>query len=233
MQPALIHKNIVLVKQKMIAAARKAGRNPRSVVLVAVSKKKSPTEIEAAFKSGQIHFGESYTREFTAKKHVLNSPHIKWHFVGHLQRNKVKEVVGRTYLIHSLDSFKLAQAINKQAAREKIVQNCLVQINISGEASKHGCPLSKLDELLKDLNTLDHIRVHGLMLIGSLTENKDLTQKEFAMMRQLRSTVNKQRIYKYHLSELSMGMSADFEMAIQEGATIVRIGRLIFGERDI
>lgn len=227
-----IHKNIVAIKQKIIAAAKKANRNASNITLIVVSKKKSPTEIDLASKSGQVHFGENFVQEFTAKVHVLNNPHIKWHFIGNLQRNKVKEVVGRVHLIQTLDNIKLAQAIEKQCANNNTSQQCLVQVKLSQEESKQGCTPQKLEAFLAELNELNHIRITGLMLMGTLTDNREHTRQEFIALRELRSQINKQRLYKYHLTELSMGMSQDFETAIEEGATMVRIGTEIFGERS-
>lgn len=227
-----IHDNIVKIKQKIIHTAKNCGRNANNITLIAVSKKKSPTDIDAAFSLGLVNFGENYVQEFTAKHHVLSNPHIKWHFIGNLQRNKVKEVVGKVHLIQTLDNIKLAQAIDKICAKTNIVQNCLVQVKLSDEDSKHGCTPQKLDGFLQELNELKHVRVTGLMLIGTQIEDRNHIRQEFKTMRELRQEINKQALYQSHISHLSMGMSGDYDIAIEEGATMVRIGTEIFGERE-
>lgn len=226
-----IHKNLQTVFRQVTNAAKRAGRDPKTVKLVAISKAKPAELIEEAHKAGLKTFGENYVQEFLGKYKTLLPLEIHWHFVGHLQRRKVKEVVGKTILIHSLDSYPLAHEIEKRAAEKNIVQKCLLQINIGGEETKEGIAPDKAAPLLKDLSSLEHISIVGLMCLPPLFDDPEKSRPFFIELRELLKESNVRNAYRNDLTELSMGMSPDFEVAIEEGATYIRVGTAIFGER--
>lgn len=203
-----------------------------NATLIAVSKRKSADDIRAAIQAGQHDFGENNAKEFLLKYQELMPHNIKWHFIGHLQGNKAKDVVGKAALIHSVGSLKLAHRIDRLAGENQITQDCLVQVNISAEEQKSGCLPDELPSFFKSLNELSHINILGLMMIGTATEDKNLMKSEFATLRKLKEDINAKNIYKTSLTELSMGMSGSIEIALEEGATMIRIGTDIFGKRD-
>ncbi len=191
--------------------------------LVAVSKTKSNEMILEAYNLGIRDFGENYVQELVSKMDSLPSD-IKWHMIGHLQTNKVKDIVKRNiYLIESVDSIKLAKEINKEAIKNNKVINILIEVNIVDDPNKTGCKLSELDNLINETKNLTNINLLGLMAIGPITDNEEEIRKYFIEMRELKN--------KYQLSLLSMGMSHDYKIAITCGSDIVRIGTKIFGER--
>ncbi len=226
-----ISHNLALVKESIKKAADHAGRDPKSITLVAVSKTKPVAQIEEAYDCDQHDFGESYVQEFAKKYHALREQPIQWHFVGHLQRNKAKDVVGKAKLIHTLDREGLALTIQKLAEEKKIVQDCLVQVKLAAEETKTGCDPKDLSHLFELLNGFENVRVLGLMTIGTLVDDLRVTRQEFKLLRQMRDDINHRGLYKHALTELSMGMSDDFRVAIEEGSTIIRVGTEIFGER--
>lgn len=205
---------------------------PSSVTLIAVSKTKPVSQIKTVFDAGVTDFAENYVQEFVEKTEKFKNVPIHWHYVGHLQSNKVKQVVGRAHLIHSVDRNKLAVKINQCAENLNLVQECLIQVNLSHEEQKSGVAPSQLKTLLKDCAGLSNIRVRGLMLIGTQTSDAGLIRKQFAGLRELLGAMNDLKIYPHELTELSMGMSDSYQIAIEEGATMVRIGSKIFGERS-
>ena len=193
-------------------------------LLVAVSKTKSNEEIMEAYDLGIRDFGENYVQELVSKMDNLPSD-IRWHMIGHLQTNKVKDIVKRNiYLIESVDSIKLASEINKYALRNNKVVNILIEVNIAGESSKTGCSLENLDSLINFVKSLSSIKLLGLMAIGAHSDDENVIRDSFKKMKDLKS--------KYGLELLSMGMSSDYKIALEEGSNIVRIGTKIFGKRD-
>jgi pyridoxal phosphate enzyme (YggS family) len=214
------------VRARIAEAERAAGRAPGSVRLLAISKKMPPDDIRAALAAGQRAFGENYAQELRDKRAALTdaSPVPEWHFVGPLQSNKVKYVAGQAALIHSVDSAGLLGAIDDRA----VTQACLVQVNVAGEAQKRGLAPEALPALLDAFATATHVRCLGLMLIPPFDEDP---RPHFAALRALRDREAARGRANVDLRELSMGMSDDFEAAIAEGATIVRVGTAIFGER--
>ncbi|MBF0105495.1 MAG: YggS family pyridoxal phosphate-dependent enzyme [Deltaproteobacteria bacterium] len=224
--------NLTRIRKKMADAARRAGRAPQAIKLIAVTKKKSPAEILMAVQHAQYDFAESYIQDFAIKHNELAGNNINWHFIGHIQRNKAKKIVGQVCLIHSLDRMTLASEINKLSAEKRLVQDCLVQVKIADEESKSGCAIADLFSFVHALGSLSHINIKGLMTIGSLTEDLTQTRSEFRAMKTLCEKINKDHIYKSPLTELSMGMSSDYTVAIEEGATLIRVGTDLFGERD-
>ena len=195
-----------------------------SVTLVAVSKTKSNEDIMKVYDLGVRDFGENYVQELVSKMDTLPQD-IKWHMIGHLQTNKVKELVKRNiYLIESVDSIKLAKEINKEAIKNNKVVNILIEVKISNDINKTGCNVEDLDYLINEANNLSNIKLLGLMCIAPLTDDEDKIRSSFKEMKILKD--------KYKLELLSMGMSSDYRVAIEEGSNIVRIGTKIFGERN-
>ena len=196
-------------------------------ILVAVSKNKSMDDIKLLLNLGQKAFGENYEQELTNKNNIL--PDVDWHFIGHLQSNKVHSIVSIVKLIHSTDSIKLLEEINKQSEKLNRVQDCLLQIHIAKEETKFGFSIEEADKLLSSdkLNTLKYISVKGLMGMASASDDKNIIQNEFRMLGKF---FNKNKNIGFDI--LSMGMTSDYKIALEEGSTMVRIGSAIFGERS-
>jgi PLP dependent protein len=213
---------------QMAQAARRGGREPDDVRLLAVSKLHSAQDILTLFEAGQTMFGENYVQEALGKVAILPGE-ISWHFIGHLQTNKVKSVVGRFALVHGVDSLKLARSLQGQAATQGVVQDVLVQVNLAGETQKSGILEAELPELAEFLAASPSLRWQGLMLMPPFFDDPDRARPYFARLRDLAETLRAS--FGLTLPELSMGMTGDFEAAIEEGATLVRIGTRIFGER--
>lgn len=226
---ALIANNLASVRTKIAATCQTCARVPNTVKLIAVSKTKPTQMIEEALSAGQFDFGENYAQEFKAK--ALALPNINWHFIGHLQSNKVKDVVGTAKLIHTLDRPSLAEAIAKQAEKLGVVQDCLIEVKLARDGDKQGCPPEDLLSFAASVSTNPFLHIRGLMTIGTATTDRDLTRSEFATLKHLLGTLNQTGIFADPLTELSMGMSHDFSLAISEGATLVRVGSAIFGDR--
>ncbi|MBK6263698.1 YggS family pyridoxal phosphate-dependent enzyme [Marivirga sp. S37H4] len=203
-------------------------------LLIAVSKTKPKEDLMEAYQAGQRAFGENKVQEMTEKAEVLPND-IEWHMIGHLQRNKVKYIAPYVHLIHSVDSFKLLKEINKQANKVERTIPVLLQIHIAEEESKFGLDENELKELLAsgEFKEMKHIEVRGLMGMATFTEDKDKIRREFKSLRNIFDNTRKQfNDEKLNLKELSMGMSSDYEIAIEEGSTMVRVGSAIFGERN-
>ncbi|SDE03659.1 YggS family pyridoxal phosphate-dependent enzyme [Desulfuromonas thiophila] len=211
------------IRQRLEAACRRCGRAPESVQLIAVSKKQPVAAMAAAAAAGQQLFGESYVQEFIDKQQQLDLP-LEWHFIGALQSNKVKYLRGRTALIHSVDRWSLAQEIDRQWGRIGQRARILLQVNLAGETSKAGVAPDQLSELASQISTLAHVRLEGLMCLPPYAADPEQVRPWFRQLRQLAATLQ--------LEVLSMGMSHDFEVAIEEGATLIRVGTALFGERD-
>jgi pyridoxal phosphate enzyme (YggS family) len=217
------------VRARIAAAEKAAGRPAGSVELLAVSKKMAPDDVRAALAAGQRAFGENYAQELRDKRTALAADPTppEWHYIGPLQSNKVKYVAGLVALVHTVDSVALLEAIAARGAP----QACLVQVNVAGEAQKRGLGPAALPALLDRFAALPNVTCAGLMLIPPLTENPDDARPHFAALRALRDREAAHPRPNVDLRELSMGMSADLEVAIAEGATIVRVGTAIFGAR--
>ena len=222
--------NLATVKERMASAARKSGREPDAVRLVAVSKTVPAERIEVGGLEGCV-LGENKVQEARDKIEALGTKSYHWHFIGHLQRNKVKYIPGLFELIHSVDNSELAEDIHRYSLKHDVVTPVLIQVNVSGESSKSGVPSSKLEELLDMLISLNGISVRGLMTIPPFDPDPEKSRKHFAALRNLRDRMKKVNIENVIMDELSMGMSNDFEVAIEEGATWVRVGSAIFGDR--
>ncbi|MDP8257086.1 MAG: YggS family pyridoxal phosphate-dependent enzyme [Candidatus Alcyoniella australis] len=219
------------VKERIAKAAHAAGRDPDTVRLVAVSKTMPLEMIEQALEAGQRDFGENYIQEAVNKVDTLSGRDICWHFIGHLQRNKAKFVPGRFKLMHSVDSLRLAEALNRRAGAEGLVQQVLVQVNISDEQSKSGIDSAGLRELLIAISELGNVKVLGLMTMPPFLPNEQ-ARPYFRELIKLREQVAPHVPANVSLDELSMGMTGDLEAAIEFGATIVRVGTAIFGARQ-
>jgi len=221
--------NLSRVRERIADAARRAGRDPASVRLVSVSKMVSAQVIREAAAAGVDILGESYAQEARAKLDQLEDLEVEWHFIGRLQTNKAKEVVGRYALIHSLDRIKLARELNKRAKADGRMVPVLIQVNLSGEESKAGVEKASAHELVRAANAMDHLEVRGLMTMPPFFEQPDKARPFFAGLRRLAGELREAT--GLDLPELSMGMSGDFEAAVEEGATLVRVGTAIFGKR--
>jgi hypothetical protein len=218
------------VKDRINKAAFKCGRDPESIHLVAVSKTISANRVREAIMAGVTTLGENYVQEARNKFNVLGTFPVSWHFIGHLQSNKAKYAVRLFDLIHSVDTLKLAHELNKQANKVNKIQDILIQINVSKEPSKSGSDIQNAANLIKDIVLLENLSVKGLMAMPPFFNNPEKARPYFTALRVLRDQI--QKVFPgVVLNELSMGMTNDFEVAIEEGATLVRIGTAIFGER--
>lgn len=224
-----IARNLEEVRNRIEAAARRAGRDPAAVKLVAVSKTVDAERVREALAAGQKIFGENYLQEARGKIEALG-PEAQWHFIGHLQTNKAKAAVALFRLIHSVDRIHLAQALEKAAAQTGKVQEILLEVNLAGEETKSGAPPQAVAELLRQAALLPHLRVQGLMTMPPWLADPEAVRPYLRGLRELRDRLLQLNICP--LPELSMGMSGDFETAIEEGATLVRVGTAIFGRRQ-
>lgn len=225
-----VAENVAAVRERMAAAAARSGRRPEEIQLIAVTKTVSPEIVQEALAAGVTDLGENRVQEAAAKVAAL-PPGVTWHLIGHLQTNKVKQALPLFHLIHSLDSLRLAEALEKRAAAEGRVVDCLVEVNVAGEAQKYGVRPLDLPDYLKAVSALEHIRVKGLMTVAPYTADPEEVRPVFRELARLARTAAGLRLPRVSLTELSMGMSGDFEVAIEEGATMVRIGTAIFGPR--
>lgn len=220
--------NLQILKQTIKKICDDCGRDAQGIKLIAVSKTFPISDILEIFQTGHRAFGENKAQEIRDKMDELADKDIQWHFIGSLQKNKVKYVAGKTTLIHSVESEKIAQEIDKRAAQENTCQDILVEVNVSGEDNKHGLKPSQVSDFVKRLDAYKHIRITGLMTMAPLTQDDDIIRGTFRGLRQIRDELSKQNPT---IKELSMGMTNDFKIAIEEGATFLRIGSAIFGNR--
>ena len=225
----MIAENLVEVRERISRAIHKSGREPDSARLITVSKQISVDRIEEARAAGALVFGENKVQEAIPKIEQMGAEGISWHFIGHLQKNKVKFLDERFDLIHSVDSFELAEKIAKHYHSENRVQRILLQVNVSGEAAKFGMEPKELEKQMAEFFQLQGIQVEGLMTIPPFDSDPENSRRYFSRLRELREQYEKQN--ELPLNELSMGMSNDFEVAVEEGATLVRVGTAIFGPR--
>ncbi len=229
-----ICQNIEDVLTRIRKACNRADRDPDEVQLIAISKMKPLDDIKAAFGCGQLHFGENRAKELQDKMEAYEEDQIQWHMVGNLQTNKIKYMVNRVNWIDSVPKSKTLREIEKRASRIDRVINTLIQINISGEDQKSGCEPENLAEILEYAQGLEYVRVRGLMGMATFVD-KDKVEKvrpEFRLLREVRDKHRSYECENIQLDELSMGMTNDMEIAIEEGSTMVRVGRAIFGERN-
>ena len=223
--------NIESIREEIDAACIEAGRDPSEVRLIAVSKTHPASLVKEAFDTGQIAFGESYVQEFLEKCEdpLLEDLGIEWHFIGHLQSNKIRSIIGKVSLIHGIDKLSTAEELSKRALQHNLQVDYLLEVNTSGETSKYGISPDELLSSAEALFTLPNITLRGLMTIAS--PDRIMAQQEFRQLRTLLESLKPISPYPSKLTELSMGMSGDFREAIHEGATMIRVGTAIFGWR--
>lgn len=227
---AYIEQNLQHVRERIAAACARAGRSPEEVEIVAVTKYVSLATTQAAVAAGIRHLGESRTQDAVPKWKALGADAASWHFIGHLQTNKVREMIGRFPYVHSLDRLSLAQELNKRGVAAGVVTKCFLQVNISGEESKHGLAPDEAADFLNAVVDLPNIEVIGLMTMAPYTENSEETRPVFRGLRELRDRLREKNIPNAPLLHLSMGMSNDYEVAVEEGATFIRLGSTLVGD---
>lgn len=226
-----ISENIENIRKNIDAACKRSGRDPKDVLLLAVSKTVDVDRIKVAVDCGLNSLGENRVQEIMEKYEPMGE-NVKWHLIGHLQTNKVKYIIDKVELIHSVESIKLAEEINKQAKKHNLVMDVLVEVNMADEESKFGVKPEETESFIRELALMDNIRVRGLMTVAPNVENGEENRVYFRNMKQLLVDINAKNINNINMDILSMGMTGDYETAVEEGATIVRVGTGIFGKRD-
>ncbi|MDR3759659.1 MULTISPECIES: YggS family pyridoxal phosphate-dependent enzyme [Enterocloster] len=226
----MIKEQLEEVRERVNAACLRAGRDPKSVTLIAVSKTKPAQAVQEAYEAGARDFGENKVQEILQKQPALPQD-IRWHMIGHLQRNKVHQVIGKAVLIHAVDSLRLAEQIEQEAAKRNLDVDVLLEINVAKEESKYGFFLEDAEEAIRRISALPHVHIKGLMTIAPFVENPEENRGIFQKLYQFSVDINDKNIDNVTMGVLSMGMSGDFEVAIEEGATMVRVGTSIFGAR--
>ena len=227
----MLKDNLTNVEQHIKEACERSGRSLSEVCLVAVSKTKPKEMLMEVYDCGIRQFGENYVQEMVDKVESLPKD-IAWHMIGHLQRNKVKYVVGRAAMIHSVDSERLAAAISEEAVKKNIVQDILVEVNVAGEENKFGVTCEDASAFIEKIAQLKNIRIRGLMTSAPFVDNPEDNRKYFKQLKQLLVDINQKNIDNVCMDVLSMGMTNDYTVAVEEGATHVRVGTAIFGARD-
>ena len=227
----MLAENLRQVEQRIENACKRANRQRNEVTLIAVSKTKPISMLEEIYKEGIRCFGENKVQELTEKYDQLPTD-IKWHMIGHLQRNKVKYLVGKASLIHSVDSIRLAEQIEKEYAKADEIANILIEVNMAQEESKFGITSEETEQLVREIAKFPHIRIKGLMTIAPYTDNPESNRVYFRNMKKLSVDIENKNIDNVSMSVLSMGMTGDYQVAVEEGATLVRVGTGIFGERN-
>ena len=225
-----IYDNVRQVRAQIAGAAERAGRNADEVCIVGVSKTQPIERIREAIKAGITDIGENRVQEARQKHRDIQQP-VRWHLVGHLQTNKIKQALEIFELIHSVDSLRLVQEIDRQAVALHRQVDVLIQVNTSGESSKFGIPPDEILAFVEQALAYPHVKISGLMTIGAFLPNPEAVRPSFVLLRQIRDKVTAQRFPNIEMKHLSMGMTNDFEVAVEEGATLVRIGTAIFGAR--
>ena len=223
--------NLASVEERVAAACKRAGRDRSEVTLIAVSKTKPVEDLQVIYDQGVREFGENKVQELTGKIPELPQD-INWHLIGHLQRNKVKYIVDKVKLIHSVDSYRLAEEINIQAKKHNITVPILIEVNAANEATKFGVKLEEAKQLCEEISHLENVRIKGLMTIAPNVVVPEENRANFHKIKALSVDIAEENIDNVDMRIISMGMTNDFEVAIQEGATHVRVGTAIFGERN-
>ena len=227
----MLVENLREVEDRIAAACKRANRKREEVTLIAVSKTKPVSMLEEVYGAGIRDFGENKVQELTEKYETM-AKDIRWHMIGHLQRNKVKYIVDKVQLIHSVDSVRLAQAIEQEAAKKDVIVDILIEVNVAEEESKFGLKLEEVIAMVEEISKYSHLRIKGLMTIAPYVQNAEENRSVFARLRKLSVDIDAKNIDNVSVEILSMGMTNDYEVAIEEGATIVRVGTGIFGERN-
>lgn len=227
----MITENLEQVRKNIDEACRMAGRDPKEVTLIAVSKTKPVSMLKEAYDAGARCFGENKVQEIM-DKHPQLPEDIQWHMIGHLQRNKVKYIVDKVSMIHSVDSLRLALTIEQEAAKHNVCVPVLLEVNVAQEESKFGLKMDEVLPLIETIADFPHIKVQGLMTIAPYVENAEDNRDFFRQLKKLSVDIEAKNINNVSMSVLSMGMTGDYQVAVQEGATMVRVGTGIFGERN-
>ena len=226
----MIRENLREVEEKISQACIRSGRDRSEVLLIAVSKTKPLEMIEEAAGCNQVDFGENKVQELCTKYEKF--PTLRWHMIGHLQRNKVRQVVGKAFLIHSVDSLRLAETIEAEAAKIGVTAKILLEVNVAEEESKFGLKMEEVIPLAEEISKMEHIHILGLMTIAPFVSDPEENRPIFRKVRQLSVDIKEKNMNNVDMDVLSMGMTNDYEVAVEEGATMVRVGTGIFGERD-
>lgn len=227
----MLKDNLVHVEERIDTACRKADRSSKEVVLIAVSKTQPISALQEAYDLGCRDFGENKVQELV-EKYELMPGDIKWHMIGHLQRNKVKYIVDKVCLIHSVDSLRLAEEISKEAVKKQLTVSVLIEVNMAEEDTKYGVSPGEAEELVRQIAPLPGICIQGLMTIAPYVEDPENNRQYFQALKQLSVDISRKNIDNVNMNILSMGMTGDYETAIEEGATYVRVGTGIFGQRQ-
>lgn len=227
----MVAENYKEVEERVCEACLRSGRSRSEVTLIAVSKTKPVEMIREAMAAGADTFGENKVQELCGKYDVLPKD-LHWHLIGHLQRNKVKYIVGKAELIHSVDSLRLAEEISREAVKKAIQMNILIEVNVAEEESKFGVKVEDAEELIREIAKLPNVHIEGLMTIAPYVENPEENRMVFRTLKKLAVDIKMKNIDNVRMDVLSMGMTGDYEVAIEEGATMVRVGTGIFGERN-
>ena len=227
----MLKDNLYEVEKNIQAACLRAGRKREEVTLVAVSKTKPVSMLEEIYNENIRHFGENKVQELCEKFETMPKD-INWHMIGHLQRNKVKAVIDKATLIHSVDSIRLAETIEQEAAKKDIIVDILIEVNVAEEDSKFGLKIDEVLSMIETISAFPHVRIKGLMTIAPFVDDPEENRPVFAQLRKLSVDIANKNIDNVSVEILSMGMTNDYQVAIEEGATIVRVGTAIFGERN-
>lgn len=227
-----IKENIDNIMEKINSAAKKAGRDYKDITVIAVSKTVDAQRAKEAVEGGINNLGENRVQELVSKHEQLQNQDIKWHMIGHLQKNKVKYIIDKVELIHSVESESLAKEIDKRAKQHDLVVKVLIELNVGEEESKFGVKVEEIYEFVKSLEKFENIKVMGLMTVAPYAENPEDIRWVFKKMKEIYDNVSNMNLSNFDMKYLSMGMTNDFEIAIEEGANIIRIGTAIFGARD-
>ncbi len=226
-----VQKKLEEVRARIREASDKAGRNDRDVTLIAVSKTKPVSMLMEAYQAGMRDFGENKVQEILDKYDRMPSD-VKWHMIGHLQTNKVKYIIDKVCMIHSVDSYQLAEVISREDVKHNVLLPILIEVNVAGEETKFGTGREGTEELVRQISLLPGIKIEGLMTIAPYVENPEENRQYFVDLRQLSVDIARKNIDNVSMGLLSMGMTNDYEVAVTEGATHVRVGTGIFGARD-
>ena len=227
----MVAENLGSVRKRILEACVRSGRKPEDVLLVGVTKSFRPEVVREAVSAGLFHVGESYVQELNHKRQEILDDRIRWHFIGHLQSNKVKYLADFVHLIHSVDNARVAEEIQKRGERIGRAILVLMEVHTTDEATKFGVLPEEAVELAKTISRLSHVSVQGLMTMGPFSDDSNDSRSSFRLLADLRKRIENEGIDRLSMKHLSMGMSHDFEVGIEEGATIVRVGTAIFGQR--
>ena len=226
-----LKEHLFYINSQIASSCSQAGRERSEITLIAVSKTYPAEDILLAMENGQTCFGENRVQELLQKQEVITQP-LEWHLIGHLQTNKVKSIIGKTALIHSVDSLHLAEVIEQESAKKNVITEILLEINAAQEASKFGFSIEETETMVRQIALFPHVRIRGLMTVAPATDDPDSNRIHFKKMRKLFLDIASKKVDNVCMDVLSMGMSGDFQIAIEEGATCIRVGTGIFGARD-